>query len=404
MIWWLMAGLLLLASLFLVYPFIRHQTMAVDEADTNLHIFRDQQAQLDSQLQRSEIDQQQYNQLVSEAKQLLLINSQNPQKDSVGESKKATWLLPVGLIFLPVFCFVTYYYVGAAPDEKILKLLEQNTQLSVDDPQAQFKQQELFSAIEKRAAQRPDNIYYWILLAKQAVQKNDLSSAQFHYAQAIKASPEDSYLLAQYAEITFMLADSQFTDEVNRAIDKAFAIDSSNPTVLGLKGIQAFETEQWQLAITYWQEASRQMEQGSPTATALKAGIARAQKRLGIEPEEQLSPQVEITLSIDKAIQFDPNQTVFVALVATSGAPMPLAAKKLRAGDLPTTITLSNADAVMADYNLSIANAVKVVARLSQTGSATPQIGDWEAVPQVLDLSTSRQSVKLKISRKRTTN
>jgi tetratricopeptide (TPR) repeat protein len=146
-------------------------------------------------------------------------------------------------------------------------------------------------------------------LAKRAVQQNDLSSAQYQYAQAIKASPEDSYLLAQYAEITFMLADSQFTDEVNRAIDKAFAIDSSNPTVLGLKGIQAFETEQWQLAITYWQEASRQMDQGSPTATALKAGIARAQMRLGIEPEQQLSPQVEISVSIDKAIQFDPNQT-----------------------------------------------------------------------------------------------
>jgi cytochrome c-type biogenesis protein CcmH len=291
--------------------------------------------------------------------------------------------------------------LGAAADEKILKMLEENTQLSIDDPQAQFKQQELFSAIEKRAAQRPDNIYYWILLAKRAVQQNDLSSAQYQYAQAIKASPEDSYLLAQYAEITFMLADSQFTDEVNRAIDKAFAIDSSNPTVLGLKGIQAFETEQWQLAITYWREASRQMDQGSPTATALKAGIARAQKRLGIEPEQQLSPQVEISVSIDKAIQFDPNQTVFVALVATSGAPMPLAAKKLRAGDLPTTITLSNTDAVVEGYNLSSVNKVKAVARLSQSGSATPQTGDWEAVAQRVDLSSENDSLALEISRQR---
>ena len=402
MIWWLIAGLLLLASLFLVYPFVRQEVNEVeDDADANLQIFRDQQAQLDSQLQQNEIQQPQYDQLLAEAKQLLLINSQNSQTEENQATRKAGWLLPVSLLLLPIFCLVSYHHLGAAADEKILKLLEQNTQLSVDDPQAQFKQQALFSAIEKRATQRPDNIYYWILLAKRAVQQNDLSSAQFHYAQAIKASPEDSYLLAQYAEITFMLADSQFTDEVNRAIDKAFAIDSSNPTVLGLKGIQAFETEQWQLAITYWQEASRQMEQGSPTATALKAGIARAQKRLGIEPEEQLSPQVEITLSIDKAIQFDPNQTVFVALVATSGAPMPLAAKKLRAGDLPTTITLSNADAVMAGYNLSSVNEVKAVARLSQTGSATPQVGDWEAAMQQVDLSSVKFSLALEISRQR---
>ncbi len=402
MIWWLIAGLLLLASLFLVYPFVRHDKVEVqDDADANLQIFRDQQAQLNSQLQQNEIQQPQYDQLLAEAKQLLLLNSQKPQADENQAPRKSGWLLPVSLLLLPIFCLVSYHHLGAAADEKILKMLEQNTQLSVDDPQAQFKQQALFSAIEKRAAQRPDNIYYWILLAKRAVQQNDLSSAQFHYAQAIKASPEDSYLLAQYAEITFMLADSQFTDEVNRAIDKAFAIDSSNPTVLGLKGIQAFETEQWQLAITYWQEASRQMEQGSPTATALKAGIARAQKRLGIEPQEQLSPQVEITVSIDKSIQFDPNQTVFVALVAISGAPMPLAAKKLRAGDLPTTITLSNADAVMEGYNLSSVNKVKAVARLSQSGSATPQIGDWEADIQLVDLSSQKYSLAIEISRQR---
>ncbi len=402
MIWWLIAGLLLLASLFLVYPFVRQEVNEVeDDADANLQIFRDQQAQLDSQLQQQEIKQPQYDQLLAEAKQLLLLNSQKPQADENQAPRKSGWLLPVSLLLLPIFCLASYHYLGAAADEKILKMLEQNTQLSVDDPQAQFKQQALFSAVEKRAAQRPDNIYYWILLAKRAVQQNDLSSAQFHYAQAIKASPEDSYLLAQYAEITFMLADSQFTDEVNRAIDKAFAIDSSNPTVLGLKGIQAFETEQWQLAITYWQEASRQMEQGSPTATALKAGIARAQKRLGIEPQEQLSPQVEITISIDKSIQFDPNQTVFVALVAISGAPMPLAAKKLRAGDLPTTITLSNADAVMEGYNLSSVNEVKAVARLSQSGSATPQIGDWEAAIQLVDLSSQKYSLAIEISRQR---
>ena len=402
MIWWLIAGLLLLASLFLVYPFVRHDKAEVqDDADANLQIFRDQQAQLDSQLQQQEIKQPQYDQLIAEAKQLLLLNSQKPQADENQAPRKSGWLLPVSLLLLPIFCLASYHYLGAAADEKILKMLEQNTQLSVDDPQAQFKQQALFSAIEKRAAQRPDNIYYWILLAKRAVQQNDLSSAQFHYAQAIKASPEDSYLLAQYAEITFMLADSQFTDEVNRAIDKAFAIDSSNPTVLGLKGIQAFETEQWQLAITYWQEASRQMEQGSPTATALKAGIARAQKRLGIVPQEQSSPQVVITVGIDKSIQFDPNQTVFVALVATSGAPMPLAAKKLRAGDLPTTITLSNADAVVEGYNLSTVNEVKAVARLSQTGSATPQVGDWEASIQRVDLSSGKYSLALKISRQK---
>jgi cytochrome c-type biogenesis protein CcmH len=80
---------------------------------------------------------------------------------------------------------------------------------------------------------------------------------------------------------------------------------------------------------------------------------------------------------------------------------MPLAAKKLRAGDLPTTITLSNTDAVVEGYNLSSVNKVKAVARLSQSGSATPQTGDWEAVAQRVDLSSENDSLALEISRQR---
>ena len=183
-------------------------------------------------------------------------------------------------------------------------------------------------------------------------------------------------------------------------MDRAFAIDSSNPTVLGLKGIQAFEAKQWQLAITYWQEAQKQMDQTSATAKALVAGIARAQNRLGIQSTEtSVSPQVEIRVSIDQSIAFDPEQSVFVALVASSGAPMPLAARKLRAGDLPLTLSLSNADAVMTGYNLSSVSQVKAVARLSQSGSATPQIGDWEDSISPINLSTEKQSISLQISK-----
>ena len=93
------------------------------------------------------------------------------------------------------------------------------------------------------------------------------------------------------------------------------------------------------------------------------------------------------------------DRSVFVALVATSGAPMPLAARKLRAGDLPLTISLSNADAVVAGYNLSSVNHVKAVARLSQSGSATPQVGDWEDVISPINLSGPKPSLSLHISK-----
>lgn len=402
MLWLLIAGLLVLASIFLIYPFVKAEHSAEGEVlQANIQIFRDQQYQLDAQLEQKQISQAQYQQLLAEAKQLLLSNTgeQTTEKPVSSERRQAKGLLSVLIILVPCFCFAVYHSIGASADQRILQLIQQAS-VSSDITKAVELQTELYTAVEKRAQQRPDNIYYWILLAKRAIQQNDLAGAKYNYAQANKLSPDDGYLLGQYAEILFMLANSQFTDEVLIALDKAFAIDSSNPTVLGLKGIESFESQQWQLAITYWQEAQRQMDQNSATANALKAGIARAQKRLGIQPDQAVvSPQVEIAVSIDQSIAFNPEQSVFVALVATSGAPMPLAARKLRAGDLPITITLSNADAVMAGYNLSSASEVKAVARLSQSGSATPQTGDWEDSVNPINLSAENISVSIQISR-----
>jgi cytochrome c-type biogenesis protein CcmH len=406
-LWLLISGLLVLASMFLIYPFVSKESLEQGEIlQANLQIFRDQQQQLDKQLEQKQITKQQYQQLLAEAKQLLLVNTndEEAQKPLSFKRRKIKVLLPILILLVPCFCFVVYHSIGASADQKIIELIQQASESS-NKVQVEKLQTELYVAVEKRAQQRPGNIYYWILLAKRAIQQNDLTGAKYNYSQAIKLSPDDGYLHGQYAEILFMLANSQFTDEVLIALDKAFAIDSSNPTVLGLKGIQSFENQQWQLSITYWQEAQRQMDQTSATANALKAGIARAQKRLGIQPDQvAVSPQVEIAVSIDQSIAFNPEQSVFVALVATSGAPMPLAARKLRAGDLPIIITLSNADAVMAGYNLSSASEVKAVARLSQSGSATPQVGDWEDSMDSIDLSAEKRSVSLQISRQIITN
>jgi cytochrome c-type biogenesis protein CcmH len=400
--WLTVAGLLILASFFLIYPFVRKgQTDQGEVQAANLQIFRDQQSQLDNQLNQKQINQIQYDQLLTESKKLLLINTEGsePQQSIQADKTQAIWLLPSLIILLPLFCLGVYHAVGASADQRILGLIQQSSELT-DSAQALELQNQLYTAVEKRAEQRPENIYYWILLAKRAIQNNDLSSAAYNYSQAVKLSPDDGYLLAQYAEVLFMLANSQFTQEVLLALDKSFAIDSSNPTVLGLKGIQAFELQQWQLAITYWREAQKQMDQTSVTAKALVAGIARAQKRLGIQPSETAaSPLVEVRVSIDQSIPFEPDQSVFVALVATSGAPMPLAAKKLRAGDLPLTISLSNADAVVAGYNLSSVNDVKAVARLSQSGSATPQVGDWEDAISPINMSGPKPSLSLHISK-----
>jgi cytochrome c-type biogenesis protein CcmH len=80
---------------------------------------------------------------------------------------------------------------------------------------------------------------------------------------------------------------------------------------------------------------------------------------------------------------------------------MPLAAKKISVSQLPATIVLSDTDALIAGQALSTATTIKVVARLSLSGSATPQTGDWEAVSDSFKLDEKGTQVSLLINRQR---
>jgi cytochrome c-type biogenesis protein CcmH len=80
---------------------------------------------------------------------------------------------------------------------------------------------------------------------------------------------------------------------------------------------------------------------------------------------------------------------------------MPLAAKKISVNRLPATITLTDMDTLVAGQELSTANRVRVVARLSSSGSATPQAGDWEALSDAITLDEKGAQVTLSIDQQR---
>lgn len=436
-LWVLSLALLLLALAFVVYPFINKKKPADHAAllAANVAVFRDTEKLLNNQLTAGDIDQTQHQQLLAEAQQLLLANTEQIEahKTSTTPVKTGTWILPVLVLSIPVMTFVAYDKLGASADQQIADLLRlqlaqtaalntnaengdaengevENANTEAAQQHYRELQQQLAEQVAERVKERPENTYYWVILAQQATVKGDLQAASNHYRQALKVMPNDSYLLAQYAETLFVLANSEFTEPVVEALDKAFAVDSSNPTVLGLKGIQAFKNEQWQLAITFWQGALQQVDQNSYNAENLNKGIRLAKIKLqGSEQTantEKLSSNaqlqtIELRVSIDPSINFDPQQTVFVALVAISGPPMPLAARKLRAGDLPIQISLSDADAVMTGHNLSSAKEFKAIARLSKTGSATPQSGDWEVSSGPLKAGAQTGIVELRIDQKR---
>ena len=87
---------------------------------------------------------------------------------------------------------------------------------------------------------------------------------------------------------------------------------------------------------------------------------------------------IPVHVALGAGVRLPATTTVFLIVRASGGAPMPLAVKRMTVGDLPTKLTLSDADAMVAGRSLSDADSVELVARASMSGNVKPGPGDYE--------------------------
>ena len=426
--------LLVLATVpFIAYPWfasLRSAELPVDSdlrESQNVRLYNEQCSLFDEQLAAVEISHEQHRHLMTEAQQLLLQNT-TPVK-RIGVFDDGYWILPLLLISVAVATPWLYAKIGAAKDEAIYRLL---AEYAADGSLDGSRSADMVVRLEQRVSERPENIYYWMLLGQFATTRADVAAAAEYYQRASELSPENGHLLAQYAQALFFADNNQFTERVSRALSRAFLVDPNNRLVLGLKGIEAFSLRQLNAAIGYWQRAQRGLDPSIVEFQSLQAGINRARQGLPLEadgaassaergsttdgaPNNLLSDDansslsdrgarwsgLELALSIDPQIPYTPEQAVFVAVIDPKGRPMPIAARKLTASALPITIRLSDRDSLVASRLLSSFQHVEVIARLSTSGSATPQAGDWEVRSGLLKPHSKPAELALEISQKR---
>ena len=141
----------------------------------------------------------------------------------------------------------------------------------------------------------------------------------------------------------------------------------------------------YQTAITYLRRILQSTPAG-PAADDLNTRIANAQQQLaasGVAPQDGQAaagegPTIEVQLSVGATLNLPADTRVFVSALEVNGRGQPLAAEAMTVGDLPVTITLTNADAV-GPFNLSSAEQVYIVATASSSGTANVQAGDHQA-------------------------
>jgi len=316
--------------------------------------------------------------------------------------------LPVlGLVLaLPLLTFLIYQKLGAKQDWEIYQNALGRVHVKTMDERKE-RNEALVEQLQQRLQKKPDNVQNWYLLATTALELGDHEEAVRAYGKILEQQPDAAKVRAEYAQALFLRAGKTVTPEVRENTQKALQIAPNLPTALGLAGIDAFQSGSYQLAIDSWQLAMSQLDPNARSAKVLADGIARAQiamRQSGQtgsesdkkEAQEKADIQLKVSVSVDeKAVTADPENHVFIYARAWQGPKMPLAIQRLKVSDLPKKLTLDQSMSMAPGMDLSSFPQVELVARISKSGSAIPESGDWQVTAGPIIIAEQKKTVKL---------
>ena len=384
---WLAAGLLLLVALsFLLIPVLRSRRAQLEEDRTalNVALYQERVAELQTQQEEGVLDTAQMDAGRAEAARELLADTEGVAAPRVTRLGKAAPLLAA--ILVPVLGLGLYLHFGAS--DKV--------ELTREFSQAPKSMEEMTLRLERAVAAQPDSAEALYFLGRTYMTQDRPADAAKIFERTVNLAGRQPELLGQWAQALYFAEGKQWSDKIQALTDEALKADPKEVTSLGLLGIAAFESERYQQAIDYWNRLLEQLPADDKSRIALQGGITRATEKLVASggkvaeaPATKVAAllKVRVDLAPDLKAKVQPSDSVFIFARATNGPPAPLAAKRLTVADLPATVELSDADAMMPQLKLSNFPEVQLVARISRAGQ--PTAGEWIGRSQPLASNTT---------------
>ncbi|WP_299236875.1 c-type cytochrome biogenesis protein CcmI [uncultured Halomonas sp.] len=385
---WIAFALLLLPALWLLVAPLKRARALHDaqrdhevndrSAEQNVAIYQRRLASLEAALERGDTDEASYQEDRLALERGLLEDTERLKRAPLKPSAAGRLAVPLVMLGVVVASVLWYQQEGAEGDLALLAV--QREVMTHPEGSAQM----LVERLEEQAARQPDNPNVWGMLFPLYRDGGQSQQAIDALERLIEIEGRQPALLAQLAQIEFFVAGRRLTDRVQSLVDETLAVNTSEPTVLGLLGIEAFDRGAYQEAIDNWRRAIAGMNDPA-TGEALRQGIQIAQQRLGQTPEGAAPADAEpqgtgilarVRLDDELVGRLDDTTPVFVVARDMAGELPPLAVARLTLGDLPTELVLDRRHAMSPQANLSQVDEARLVVRVSSSGQATPQAGD----------------------------
>ncbi|HEX4909213.1 MAG TPA: c-type cytochrome biogenesis protein CcmI [Permianibacter sp.] len=397
------AILLLLVLFVLLRPLWLQEMADTDRLALNKTLYRERAAELEQLLASGAIDAEEKARRDAENARRLLADVEHAEARTQVPTSRLPLVLSLS-IALPLLAALVYWQIGSYTQVKAWQSLDAT---EVGD---QRNMVDMLLMLRTRLHDDPEDLEGWYLLGRSYLSMERPREALQAFDHARKLNPNEPDYLVAYAQTLRMAEQDAALPEVDRLLRQALQLDPNHEGARLLTAYRNMETGRFDEAIAVFtalkanraadSESSAMLDKVIADARAAQARAGAAAAPAGAVSAGSVSggsagnaanaaaPQsaAASTESLSVAVSLAPalkgkageQARVFVFARAESGPGLPVAVAVLPVSALPTTVTLSDANAMNPAVKLSGQQRVTLVARVSMKGTVEPSPGDLE--------------------------
>lgn len=367
-------------------------------AQANAAVYRDQMAELDREFVMGNLTYEELKAARDELSERLLTDMAVLENVSTSEAPASAvmwrkpWVAIGVLVFVvPVTSLLMYSVLGepAALDPLAFKQgVDSSAEVTPE------KLTEMATALTRRLQDEPNSVEGWVMLARVQRARVHFEESAEAFAKALSLSRDDN-LSIERAEVLAQKNGGSFAGEPWSMIQRVLTADPHHLNALFLAGSASYAEMNFITALRYWERAREVVPADSPDAPELDRAIAEARNKLGLPaiPPRAVNATAEtpankaamaassisgrVTLVKELQGLVAPTDTVFVYATPVTGSRMPIAILRTTADKLPLDFVLDDSLAMNPSVKLSGMEEVTVRVRISKSGQATAQPGDY---------------------------
>jgi cytochrome c-type biogenesis protein CcmH len=360
-------------------------TGGVNAGDVNAGVYRDQFAELDRDLAAGTLTPDDHAQARAELQRRLLddVSAQDTPAAATAGMRATALVLALAL---PLAAAGMYAWRGSpqALDPLVTRA-----------PQQQDVEK-MVADLAARMEKEPDPRGF-VVLARSYRAMGRLPQAQAAFERIGPALQDNATLLAEYADVLATRAMGNFDGKPMEMLNQALKLEPENPMAMSLAATAAYNRNDFATAVTYWEQLLRILPPDTDDSKWLTEAIAKTREQMAggakpaapstaVAPTPQAKPPAAAATSISVtgrvslapalAAKVQPGDTVFIFARNPQGSRLPLAVQRTQVSALPFSFKLDDSMAMSPEARLSGASEVRIEARVSRSGNATPQSGD----------------------------